>query len=91
MSDQDILLRMLKLFSSRCIDLATIKDRLNMNKEELEVGLTILEIHGYIEKVDRGEDCRKCPIYSNCNNISLNLYRITEKGLKLIMKKTQSK
>jgi len=83
MSNQDTLLRILRLFNSKCVHLDMIKDRLNMSKEELDVGLTILETHGFIEKVNCKEDCRRCPIYSNCNSISLNLYKITEKGLRI--------
>jgi DNA-binding IclR family transcriptional regulator len=91
MSNQDILLRILRLLNSRCIDLETIKDRLRMSKEELDTGLTILETHGYIEKINYRNDCRTCAVYSKCNSTSPNLYRITEKGLRLIMRETQLK
>ncbi|MCL7383735.1 MAG: hypothetical protein LZ172_06350 [Thaumarchaeota archaeon] len=88
MNNQDILLRILKLINSRCIDPYTIIDKLKISKEELDTGLTILETHGYIEKVNYRNDCRTCPAYSKCDIKSPNLYRITEKGLRLIMRET---
>ncbi len=91
MNNQDILLRILRLLDSRCIDLETIKDRLKMSKEELDTSLIILETHRYIEKINYRIDCGTCPFYGKCDIRSPNLYRITEKGLRLLMRETKFK
>lgn len=63
------------------MDLNTMKDKLGISREDLELGLIILETHGYIEKTSIGEACRSCEFYNKCCSISTNLYRITEKGI----------
>lgn len=86
MTDKDNLSRILKLLSLQCLDLDTILKKLTINRRELDVALTILEIHGYIEKIEYGDKCDTCPLYIECSSVSPILYRITEKGLKLVKK-----
>lgn len=90
MSNRDILNKILGLLKSGCMDLNNLKNKLNISREELELGLTILETHGYIERTNFREVCRTCMLYSVCRSVcrspSPNIYKITEKGIKQIKK-----
>ncbi|MEM2069351.1 MAG: hypothetical protein QXY32_06455 [Nitrososphaerota archaeon] len=77
------------LLISGCMDLNTLKNKLSTSREELEVGLTILETHGYIEKTSFGEACRTCTLYSECRSQNPQLYKITEKGMKQVKRETE--
>ncbi len=87
MTDRDTLMRILKLLSTECLDLNRILDKLKISRRELDTGLTILEAHGFIERIEYEDKCDKCPIYDKCNTRRPALYRITEKGLRTLSRK----
>ncbi len=87
MTNRDTLMRILELLSTECLNLNMILHKLKISKGELDAGLTILEAHGFIERIDYEDKCDTCPIYDKCNSRRPTLYRITQKGLRTLSRK----
>ncbi|MCF8885093.1 MAG: hypothetical protein L4877_04785 [Aigarchaeota archaeon] len=84
------LFKILTTLELKCWDKESLKKETGLNQQELDLSLTILKLHGYLEEIKKTSNCILCLTREQCIN-SQKIYRITEKGRKLLSEMTKQK